>query len=62
LHTAAGDVVEHAPVLYQQVNGVLRAVTGSYVLGANGQVGFRVGTYDKSHELIIDPVLSYSTT
>ncbi len=61
LHTAAGDVVEHAPVLYQQVNGVRQAVAGSYVIEANGQVGFHVGSYDTSRELTIDPVLSYST-
>jgi hypothetical protein len=61
LHTAGGNVVEHAPVLYQQVNGVRRAVAGSYVLDANGRVGFRVGPYDRTRELVIDPVLSYST-
>ncbi len=61
LQTAGGDVVEHAPVLYQEDNGVRHAVTGSYVLEANGQVGFQVGPYDTTQELIIDPVLSYST-
>jgi hypothetical protein len=61
LHTAGGDIVEHAPILYQQGNGVRHAVAGSYVLEANGQVGFQVGPYDPAQELIIDPVLSYST-
>ena len=61
LHTAGGDVVEHAPVVYQQVNGVRHAVAGNYVLEANCQVGFQVGAYDTTQELIIDPVLSYST-
>ena len=61
LHTAGGDVVEHAPVLYQQINGVRHAVTGSYAIEANGQVGFRIGSYDPTQELIIDPTLSYST-
>jgi hypothetical protein len=61
LHMAGGDVVEHTPVLYQVVKGVRHAVAGSYVLEANGQVGFRVGLHDLARELIIDPVLSYST-
>jgi hypothetical protein len=61
LHTAGGDIVEHAPVLYQQGNGVRHAVAGGYVLAADGQVGFQVGPYDRAQELIIDPVLSYST-
>ncbi|HEV8062257.1 MAG TPA: SBBP repeat-containing protein [Gemmataceae bacterium] len=61
LQTGGGDVVEHAPVLYQQVDGVRHAVAGRYVLEANGQVGFQVGPYDTTQELIIDPVLSYST-
>ena len=32
LHTAAGDVVEHAPVLYQEIGGVRQSVSGRYVL------------------------------
>jgi len=61
LHTAGGDVVEHAPVLYQDIGGVRQAVAGSYVLQGSHQVAFAVGAYDRSQALIIDPVLSYST-
>jgi hypothetical protein len=61
LHTVGGDVVEHAPVLYQQSGGVRQAVSGRFVLEGDGQVGFAVGAYDASRPLIIDPVLSYST-
>ena len=32
LHTSGGDVVEHAPVVYQEVNGQHKAVAGRYVL------------------------------
>jgi hypothetical protein len=55
LHTAAGDVVEHAPVLYQEINGARQAVRGHYVLERDGQVGFAVGTYDLSQPLITWP-------
>jgi hypothetical protein len=61
LHTSGGDVVEHAPVVYQEVNGQRQTVAGRFVLGGNHQVGFQVGRYDHSKPLVIDPVLSYST-
>jgi hypothetical protein len=61
LHTPGGDVVEHAPVLYQETEGVRQVVAGHYVAQGAGQVGFAVGAYDPSQVLVIDPVLSYST-
>jgi hypothetical protein len=61
LHTAGGNVVQHAPVVYQNVGGQRRSVAGRFVLQGNGQVGFRVGPYDRSKPLVIDPVLAYST-
>jgi autotransporter-associated beta strand protein len=61
LHTGGGDVVEHAPVLYQEVGGVRQTVSGGYVLEGDGQVGFQVGVHDSSRALVIDPVLSYAT-
>jgi hypothetical protein len=61
LHTSGGDVVEQAPVLYQASGGVRQVISGHYVLGDNGQVGFAVGAYDSSKTLVIDPTLSYST-
>jgi hypothetical protein len=74
VHTAAGDVVEEAPVLYQIVNGVRQPVPGRYVLLTTAaspltthhsplttnQIGFQVGPYDHSRPLVIDPILSYS--
>jgi hypothetical protein len=61
LSTAVGDLVQRAPVLYQQVDGVTRAVAGGYVVDGASRVGFSVGAYDRSRPLVIDPVLSYST-
>jgi Beta-propeller repeat/Dockerin type I domain len=58
---APGDLVQHAPVIYQNVGGVRQSVPGNFVLGAQGQVGFQVGAYNASLPLTIDPVLSYST-
>ena len=61
LHTADVGVVEHAPVVYQEVNGQHQAVAAQYVLKPNHQVGFQIGRYDHSNPLLIDPTLSYST-
>jgi hypothetical protein len=61
LSTALGDVLEHAPVVYQEVGGVRQTVAGQFVLLGQDEVAFRVGTYDASLPLTVDPVLSYST-
>jgi hypothetical protein len=61
LHTPGGDVVERAPIVYQQMGNVRRSVAGRFVLENQQQVGFAVGAYDASQPLVIDPVLSYST-
>jgi Beta-propeller repeat len=61
LHTAIGDVLEHAPVIYQQIAGKQQPVSGQFVLLGNTEVGFQVGAYDATLPLVIDPVLSYST-
>jgi hypothetical protein len=61
LHTAAGDVVEQAPVAYQDGAGGRVAVAAAYLLRGDGTVGFQVGAYDSTQALVIDPVLSYST-
>src|SRR5205823_1900905 len=52
LHTAGGDVVERAPVLYQDVNGVRQVVSGHYVLEGGGRVGFEVGAYNHALPLV----------
>lgn len=62
LHTAGEDVVQHAPVTYQEIGGRRQGVVSRYALTAStNQVGFRVGPYDRRSSLVIDPVLSYST-
>jgi hypothetical protein len=61
VHTSGEDLVQQAPVVYQNVGGGRRAVAGQFVLEGNNQIGFLLGAYDSSRPLIIDPVLSYST-
>jgi uncharacterized repeat protein (TIGR01451 family) len=61
LHAAGGDLTLQAPYAYQEIDGNRRRIDARYVLHGNGDIGFQVASYDNSHELIIDPVLSYST-
>ena len=46
------------PVVYQMVDGRRHEVRGSFRKSARG-VRFEVGPYDRSHELVIDPVILF---
>jgi hypothetical protein len=61
LSTAGGDVIEHAPVLYQDSAEGRQPISGRFVLEGAHQVGFAVGAYDRARPLVIDPKLAYST-
>ncbi|MBI4467856.1 MAG: SBBP repeat-containing protein, partial [Acidobacteria bacterium] len=70
LHVAGSDVIQRAPKIYQEIDGIRQTVGGGYILSEiadrksnleNPDVGFRVAAYDASKPLIIDPVLVYST-
>ncbi len=61
VHTSGSDLVQQAPMVYQNVGAARHAVAGKFVLEGHNQVGFRLGAYDHSRSLVIDPVLSYST-
>lgn len=61
LKTPVGDFVQHAPVIYQTIDGERKPIEGRYVLAGNHHVTFQVAEYDTTKELIIDPVLTYST-
>ena len=61
LHTAAGEIREHKPVVYQEIAGVRQTISASYALRNEDEVGFAIAQYDRSQPLVIDPVLSYST-
>jgi len=49
------------PVIYQEIGGRKRPVSGHYVLAGHRQIGMLVGMHDARARLIIDPVLAYST-
>jgi len=60
-HLDSGNIHFHKPVIYQTGAGGKTLIDGGYVLRAGGQVGFEVGAYDRSRELVVDPSIAYST-
>ncbi|MBM4259401.1 MAG: choice-of-anchor D domain-containing protein [Deltaproteobacteria bacterium] len=56
-----GEVRLLKPQVYQEIDGKKQTVQGQYRLMAEEEVGLVLSAYDTSRELIIDPVLSYST-
>jgi len=61
IHGDSASVQLEAPIMYQEINGRKQSVEGAFVLRAENRVGFAVGAYDHSRELIIDPILNFST-
>jgi hypothetical protein len=62
LSFGANSVRFRKPMLYQEVQGVRRLVGGTFIIAADSQeVSFRTGIYDHNRELVIDPVLAYSS-
>ncbi len=61
IHAGGGDVRLHAPVIYQTENGKQTTVSGGFALLSKNEAGFRLGAYDHSRALVIDPVVQWST-
>jgi hypothetical protein len=59
---AAGRIVLPVPEVYQENAGVRRPVAGGFRLVGAGEVRFDLGEYDRSRQLVIDPlVIVYSS-
>jgi hypothetical protein len=67
--TKNGGIAFHKPVVYQVKNGQPASqigiqrepVEGKFTLLAGNSIGFKLGAYDKSRTVVIDPTLAYST-
>lgn len=57
LHTSMGILEMTAPVAYQNIDGMKKDVSVSYVVSGN-TYGFELGSYDKRYKLVIDPLLA----
>jgi uncharacterized repeat protein (TIGR01451 family) len=55
------DVRLEAPRVYQEVGGRKQPVDGKFVKRGANRVGFAIASYDHSRELVIDPILTFST-
>ncbi|HEX4785292.1 MAG TPA: SBBP repeat-containing protein [Candidatus Sulfotelmatobacter sp.] len=57
----SGSMRLEAPRVYQEIAGKQQPVEGSFVLRGGKRAGFAIGSYDHSRELVIDPILTFST-
>jgi Abnormal spindle-like microcephaly-assoc'd, ASPM-SPD-2-Hydin/Beta-propeller repeat len=63
LEVHAGAYALHfaRPIAYQQDGGKRKQIPAAFVVSADGIVTFRLGAYDRTKLLVIDPVLTFST-
>jgi len=65
LSTGRDDVLQRAPVVFQEIDGDRREVEGAFRLLSQSTgrvvVGFELGGYDPVLPLVIDPKIDYST-
>ena len=61
IKTPVGPMRQRKPTVYQEVEGARREVEGGYVVRPGGRVRFKLGEYDRSAPLVIDPEVEYST-
>lgn len=59
--TPSGRIIHHAPLAYQNSGGLRRRVEARYVWRRAGLAAIELGSYDRGRELVIDPVVSFST-
>ena len=60
LGTADGDVQIKHPEAFQEIAGVRMPVQSGFRLMADNTVGFTIGEYDHTRQLVVDPVLLYA--
>ena len=61
LATSAGELRWQRPIANQVIGGKRRPVDCAYRVRMRHQVGFEIGSYDRSLPLTIDPTFEYST-
>jgi hypothetical protein len=60
--TVAGDQLTfQEPAVYQEIGDRRAMVAARYDVRDDGAIGFALGEYDRSRELVIDPILAYSS-
>ena len=59
IKTPGGEVVQKAPIIYQETHDTRHPVAGGYALLGRRSIAFKLAAYDRSAPLIIDPLLTY---
>lgn len=59
--TASGEMIQRAPRVWQRTGGRRVEIACRYVLLKPGEVRLQLSQYDSSRDLVVDPILSYST-
>lgn len=60
LKTKSGDIVQQLPVVYQmQPDGEKVAVNAAYRVASDGSVRLKLGNYDRTRALVIDPAILF---
>jgi uncharacterized protein (TIGR03437 family) len=57
IETAAGELRQRKPTVYQERDGQRISIAGGYRMAANGEIRFSLGRYDRTLPLVIDPVI-----
>ncbi len=60
LHLGDLSLLETRPTIYQRSGSARHSIQGGYALDGGDTVRFRVGQYDRSRPLVIDPVLLFA--
>lgn len=55
------EIRQLKPVIYQELFGIRKPVSGHYLLKGDSEVGFQVDNYDLTKTLVIDPVVNFGT-
>lgn len=61
LRAGGGELRQPLPTAYQEVDGRRTRVEARYALCGDGAFGFKLGEYDRSRPLIIDPQVNWGT-
>ncbi len=61
IETADGRLVQHLPSVWQQDGGAKSKITASYRLQSRNVVALQLGDYDRTRDLVVDPVMSFAT-
>ncbi len=61
LQVGAAEVRQSKPVAYQSIGGKRVEVAASFRITGDREAEFELGAYDTTRELVIDPVLKYSS-